>query len=84
VGNLIVFLLVKLTRLNGFRIALWTMLIVHGSLLLIAVIIAPRVGGEFSYISLAAAYVASFAIWLSLHWFWAKSKRQAQLELSGS
>src|SRR5262245_51804085 len=39
-GNLIVFLLVKVTRLNGLRIALWTMLIVHGSLLLIVLIMA--------------------------------------------
>jgi hypothetical protein len=84
IGNLIVFLSVKVTRLNGLRIALWTILIVHGSLLLIALIIAPRVGGEFSYINLIVAYVASFAFWFSLHWLWAKSKRDAQLELSGS
>lgn len=84
IGNLIVFLLVKVTRLNGLRIALWTMLIVHGSLLLIVLMIAPRIGGEFSFINLIAAYIASFAFWFSLHWLWSKSKRDGQLALSGS
>jgi hypothetical protein len=83
IGNLIVFLLVKVTRLNGLRIALWTMLIVHGSLLLIVLIIAPRVGGEYSVINSILAYVASFAFWFSLHWLWAKSKPDARLASSG-
>ncbi len=84
VGNLIVFLLVKVTRLNGLRIALWTMLIVHGSLLLIAVIIAPRIGGQFSFVNLIVAYIVSFAFWFSLHWLWAKSKSDSQMAVSGS
>jgi hypothetical protein len=84
VGNLIVFLLVKVTRLNGWRIALWTMLIVHGSLLLIALIIAPLIGGGVSYINLVLAYIASFAFWVSMHWLWAKSKTEARLASTGS
>ena len=39
VGNLIVFVLVKTTRLNPLRTALWTLLIVNGVLLLVTVII---------------------------------------------
>ena len=84
VGNLIVFLLVKVTRLNALRIALWTMLIVNGSLLLVTVIIGARIGGQFSFINVTVAYVVSFAFWFSLHWLWTKSKKDEQVALSGS
>jgi len=84
IGNLIVFLLVKVTRLNGLRIALWTMLIVHGSLLLIAAILGPRMGGEFSLNNVIVAYVVSFAFWFTMHWLWAKSKSYRQMAVSGS
>jgi hypothetical protein len=84
IANLIVFLLVKASRLNALRIALWTMVIVHGSLLLIALIIGPHMGGEFRPMNVIAAYVVSFAIWFSLHWLWAKSKTDARLASSGS
>ena len=84
VGNLIVFLLVKITRVNPLRIALWTMIIAHAALVLLAVIIGSRIGGGFSFINVAVAYFVSFAFWVSLHWLWAKSKRDGQLELSGS
>jgi hypothetical protein len=83
VGNLIVFLLVKVTRLNALRIALWTMLIVHGALLLLAVVIGSRVSAGFSQINVIVAYVVSFAFWFSLHWLWAKSKPDARLASSG-
>lgn len=84
VGNLIVFVLAKATRLNALRIALWTMAIVHGALLLLAVRIGSRVGGGFSFVNVTVAYIASFAIWFGLHWFWAKSKSDRQMAVSGS
>jgi hypothetical protein len=84
VGNSFVFLLVKVTRLNALRIALWTMLIVHAALLLLAVVIDGRVSGGFSFINITVAYVVSFAFWFSLHWLWAKSKSDGQLALNGS
>lgn len=84
VGNIFVFLLVKVTRINALRIALWTMLIVHAALLLLAVVIGVRVSGGFSFINVTIAYVVSFAFWFSLHWLWTKSKGDGQLALSGS
>lgn len=83
IGNIFVFLLVKITRLNALRIALWTMLIVHAALFLLAVVIGTRVGG-FSFINVTVAYIVSFAFWFGLHWLWAKSKSDGQLALSGS
>ena len=82
VGNLIVFLLVKTTRLNPLRTALWTLLIVNGALLLVTAIIGSRVGGQFRFGSVIVGYLVSFAFWFSLHWIWAKSKSNAQLAVS--
>lgn len=76
VGNLIVFLLVKTTRLNSLRIALWTFLAIHAALLLIAVIIGIRVEPQFPLGAVLTGYVISFLFWFGLHWMWAKSSRQ--------
>jgi len=82
VGNLIVFLLVKTTRLNPLRTALWTLLIVNGVLLLVTVIIGSRVSGQFRFGSVVVGYLVSFAFWFSLHWIWAKWKSDRHLALS--
>jgi len=82
VGNLIVFLLVRTTRLNPLRTALWTLLIVNGVLLLVTVIIGSRVGGQFRLGSVIVGYLVSFAFWFSLHWIWAKWKSDRHLALS--
>ncbi len=76
VGNLIVFLLVKTTRLNPLRTAFWTLLIINGALLLVTVFIGSRVGGQFRIGSVVVGYLVSFAFWFSLHWIWAKGKGQ--------
>jgi len=76
VGNLIVFLLVKTTRLNPLRTAFWTLLIINGALLLVTVFIGNRVGGQFRIGSVVVGYLVSFAFWFSLHWIWAKGKGQ--------
>ena len=82
VGNLLVFLVVKTTRLNPLRAALWTMLIVNGVLLLVTVIIGSRIGGQFRFGSVVVGYLVSFAFWFSLHWIWAKWKSDRHLALS--
>lgn len=72
VGNLIVFLLMTLTRLNPLRIALWTLLAVNAALLLVTVVIGSKVDPSFRLGSVVAGYVASFLFWFGLHWIWPK------------
>lgn len=69
-GNLIVFLLVKVTKWDSLRIALWTLLIVHAALLTIIAIMGPRLGGPFSFGPVLIGYVVSFVVWFGLHWVW--------------
>ena len=69
VGNLIVFALAKLTRLNSFRTALWTFAVVH----LIPVIFVALIGGRdprFNLPNVVVGYVVSFLLWTGLHWMW--------------
>jgi hypothetical protein len=70
VGNLIVFLLVKVTKWDSLRIALWTLLIVHATLVIIIAIIGPRLGPPFSLGPVLIGYVVSFVFWFGLHWAW--------------
>jgi hypothetical protein len=76
VGNLIVFLLVKTTKRDSFRIALWTFLVVHAALTSLIAIIGPRMGGHFSFGPILVAYVFSFLFWVGLHRAWQVSKPQ--------
>jgi hypothetical protein len=76
VGNLIVFLLVKTTRLNPLGTALWTFLLVNFVLALVSVLVGSRVDPQFRLGSLVIAYVVSFLFWFGLHWIWSKSKGQ--------
>ena len=50
-----------LTRLSAFRTALWTLLAVNGTLLLIATLIGNRVDPGFNFPKVFAAYLVSFA-----------------------
>jgi len=77
VGNLIVFLLIMITRFNPLRIALWTLLVVNGILLLISVVIGTRVDPNFKLAPVLVGYVVSFVFWFGLHWMWAQ--RQSSL-----
>ena len=74
VGNLVVFLLVKITRISPLQIALWTFLVINVLLLVLATLIGSRVDPRFSFGSLLLAYVVSFIFWCALHWMWARSK----------
>ena len=77
-GNLIVFLLVKTTRLNPLRIALWTFLAINAALLLVSGIIGSRVDPQFKLGSVLIGYDVSFLFWFGVHWLWAQKKPSAQ------
>ncbi len=73
VGNFIVFVLVKATRLNPLRIAFWTLLTVNGALFIVAWMISSRIEPQFPFGSVLVSYVVSFLFWFSLHWIWSKA-----------
>lgn len=81
VGNLIVFLL-RLTKLDPLKTALWTMLVVNAILLILAWAISSRVDPQFSLPGVLIAYVVSFLFWLALHWLWSKPKGDGGLALN--
>lgn len=66
VGNLIVFILSKTTKLDPLRTALWTFAIVHAVPLLFIVLIT-RNDPRFNLAATAVGYAVSFAIWTGLH-----------------
>jgi hypothetical protein len=76
VANIIIFLMMLTSRFNPLRIALWTLLLVHGVLLLAAVIIGSRVDPTFKIGGVLIAYVVSFMFWFALHWIWSTAKKQ--------
>jgi len=73
IGNLIVFLLLKTTKLNPLRTALWTFLTISGVLLIVAALIGGRVEPQFRFGNVLVGYIVSFLFWFGLHWLWAKS-----------
>jgi hypothetical protein len=77
-GNLIIFLL-RLTRLDPVKTALWTMLLVNSILFGLTWAIGSRVDPQFDLPGLLIAYLVSFLFWLALHWLWAKSQGDAGL-----
>ena len=69
IGNAIVFLLTKTTKMDPFRIALWTFATVHAALLLFIVLVISRVDPGFN-VFVVIAYPVSFLIWTALHFVW--------------
>lgn len=82
VGNLVVFLLVKLTKFNPLRIALWTFLVVNALPALILTMIGGRLSPQFRVGATLVGYAVSFVFWYGVHWLWAQSKGDAQLSVS--
>ena len=78
VSNLIIFLLVKFTRLSRFRTALWSLVIVNGALLLVATLIGNSVDPQFNFPSLLIAYLVSFILWLTIHWILSQTKTSTE------
>lgn len=74
IGNLIVFLLVMATRLNALRVALWTLAVVNGVLLILSVVLGSRVDPQFKLATVLVGYVASFVFWFGLHWMLTREK----------
>jgi hypothetical protein len=75
VGNLIIFLL-KITKLNPVKTALWTMLAVNLILLILAVLIGSRADPSFRLGSVVTAYIVSCVLWCALHWAWSRTNPQ--------
>jgi hypothetical protein len=73
IGNLIVFVLTRTTRLNSMRVVFTTFLVVHILPLLLVLVIA-RNDPRFNVSSTIIGYVASFVFWTGFHWAWSKSK----------
>jgi len=70
VCNLIVFLLVKITRWNSLRIACWTFLIVNALSALLLAIVGSKIDSQFRLGATMLAYVVSFIFWVLLHYLW--------------
>ena len=75
VGNFVVFLLAKLTKLNPLRTALLTLLIITGLALAVSLLIGMRVDPQFNLAGVVVGYVVSFLFWYGLHWMWAQRHR---------
>jgi hypothetical protein len=73
VGNLIVFLLAKVTKFDPLRIAISTFLVVHAVSLLLVVFIAGAHDPRFNVVATAVGYVGSFLFWVLFHWMWSKT-----------
>jgi hypothetical protein len=78
IGNLIVFLLVKTTRLDAVRVALWTFLIVNGLPAIVLALVGSRIDPQFRTTATLVGYAASFLIWFGIHWAWAQTKGRMQ------
>jgi hypothetical protein len=76
-GNLIVFLLVKLTRLRPLRVAFWTFLIVCLVPALALTLIAT-VDSKISAPNVLIGYVVSFLFWYGLHWLWSNKLKPSE------
>jgi hypothetical protein len=77
-GNLIVFLLVKLTALKPLRVAFWTFLIVSGAPALALTLIGGRIDPNFNAINVVVGYAVSFVFWYGLHWLWAQKAKPSE------
>ena len=83
IGNFIVFLLVKTTKLNPLRAALWTFLMVHGLPVIGLAIIGSRIDPQIRLGVIVIGYVVSFLFWYGLHWMWAQTKGNQRLAGEG-
>jgi len=78
VGNVIVFLLVKLTSLRPLRVALWTFLIVFLVPAIAITLIAGAGNPNFNAPNVVIGYVVSFLFWYGLHWLWSNKLKPSE------
>ncbi len=79
IGNFIVFILVKTTKLNPLRTALWTFLIVNAVPAIALTVIGGRIDPQFRLGATMFGYLVSFLFWYGLHWIWAQGKGNQRL-----
>ncbi|HMH42470.1 MAG TPA: hypothetical protein VK557_03225 [Pyrinomonadaceae bacterium] len=84
VGNLIVFLLVKITRLKPLRIAFWTFLIINAVPALALAFVGGRLSPNFKVGATLLGYVVSFLFWMGAHYLWAQFRNDKPLAVSGT
>ena len=79
IGNFIVFLLAKTTKLNPLRTAITVFAVVHGALLLLIVVIASS-GVPTNWAGVLIGYLVSYVIWVGLHFAWRFSHRLTPID----
>lgn len=77
VGNLVVFLLARITKWDPLRIALWTFLIVNLVPAIVLALVGPNIDPQFRMAATLTSYVVSFLFWFGLHYAWRSSSRNA-------
>ena len=82
VGNLVVFLLVKITRLKPLRIAFWTFLFINAVPALALAFVGGRLSPNFKVGATLLGYVVSFLFWMGVHYLWAQLKNDKPLAVS--
>ena len=78
IGNFIVFLLAKTTKLNPLRTAITVFAMVHGALLLLIIVIASSIGPT-NWAGVIIGYLVSYVFWVGLHFAWRMSNRNEVL-----
>jgi hypothetical protein len=78
-GNLLVFILVKTTRFNPLRIALWTFVTISAVLATISVIMDSSLSSRSAPAAILIGYAGSLLFWLAIHWSWAHWRNNQQL-----
>jgi hypothetical protein len=78
IGNLIVFLLVKTTRLDAVRVALWTFLVLNALPAIVLAVVGSRIDPQFRTTATLVGYAASFLFWFGVHWAWSQTKARMQ------
>jgi len=78
IGNFIVFLLNKTTKLNPLRTAISVFAVVHAVLLLLGVVMSMS-GVPTNWIGVLIGYLVSYVIWVGLHFAWHSTKGNQSL-----
>ncbi|HKY41474.1 MAG TPA: hypothetical protein VJM50_00145 [Pyrinomonadaceae bacterium] len=73
IGNFIVFLLNKTTKLNPLRTASSVFAVVHAVLLLLGVVMSMS-GVPTNWVGVLIGYLVSYVIWVGLHFAWHMTK----------
>jgi hypothetical protein len=84
IGNLIVFLLVKITRLRPLQIAFWTFLIISAVPALLLAFVGGRLSPNFRVGATLLGYVVSFLFWMGVHYLWAQFKNDKPLTVNSA